>query len=156
MKLTIVGRGVAGHILKNTKQYPGITHIVSIGTAEERQKKPNGFDKHPAKKLRLEFFDISCEKRGHMKGPVEKDIEKLMDFFQKALKIKNPHFLIHCQAGVSRSTAAGLILLQLYYKNREKAIEELFITKPYASPNTRMLKLACGVFKKRQIVVEGI
>lgn len=154
MKIIIVGRGTAGSILKDTEQYSDITHVVSIGANEKRQKKPNGFDVHPAKKLRLEFFDINCEKRQDMNGPTIKDIEKLVDFYQEALKTKSPCFLIHCWAGISRSTAAGLILLMMRYKDKEKAVKELFLIKPNASPNTRMVKLAHEVLADRQIISE--
>ncbi|MEI6389721.1 MAG: hypothetical protein WCT12_01330, partial [Verrucomicrobiota bacterium] len=86
-------------LIINTK----ITHIVSIGANADWQRIPIGFNIHPATKLRLEFFDISCEKRNDMNGPSRQDIEKLIDFYQTALQIENSNFLIHCFAGQSRS-----------------------------------------------------
>jgi len=148
MKLIIVGRGAAGDLLSNPDKYPGITHIVSIGANDPKQKKPNGFDSHPAKhKLRLEFWDITAEKRKHMNGPAKKDVTKLVDFFRKALEAPSePSFLIHCYAGKSRSTAAGLILLTMFYRDSERARRELYGLVPYATPNGRMIKLANEVF----------
>jgi len=149
MKLLITGKGAAGNILNNPDKYPGITHIVSIGTNEWIQKLPNGFDAHPAKhKLRLEFFDISIDQRQEMNGPSKKDIIKLVMFFDEALKEKDCSFLIHCFAGKSRSTAAGLILLSMFYKDAVRAKKELYALVPVATPNSRMLKLASEIFKK--------
>jgi len=153
MKIIIVGRGAAGNILKDIEQHSDITHVVSIGANEKIQKKPNGFDAHPAKKLRLEFFDINCERRKDMNGPSVKDMERLIDFYNEALKVENPCFLIHCWAGISRSTAAGLILLIMHHKDKEKAIKELFLLRPNASPNTRMVRLACEILAERRIVL---
>ena len=140
MKLIITSRGGAGKIINSDIE---ITHIISIGANEPLQRPPKGFDNHPAKKLRLEFWDISSAKRGKMTGPSKKDIEKIIDFSNGILKEENPTVLIHCFAGISRSTAAGLILLTKYYNGDiEKAKKELFKLVPKASPNTRMLKLA--------------
>lgn len=147
MKLIIASRGVAGRLLSNPDQYPGITHVVSIGADDPMQRLPNGYDTHPAEhKLRLEFFDISVDKRKKMIGPSKKDIATLIDFYKEALKQDRPSFLIHCYAGVSRSTAAGLILLTMFYKNSERARQELYKLVPYASPNSRMVKLANEAF----------
>lgn len=140
MRLIIASRGVAGKILNSTNV--DVTHIVSIGASEPKQRPPKAFDKYIAEKLRLEFFDISCEKRDGMNGPSKKDIITLINFYKEALKQDNPSFLIHCLAGKSRSTAAGLILLKMIYNDDNKARKELFKLVPKASPNTRMLNLA--------------
>jgi predicted protein tyrosine phosphatase len=145
MKLIITSKSGAGNILTNPN-IP-ITHVVSIGTDDCKQQPPKGFKKHLAKKLRLEFFDISEAQRGKMNGPVESDIIKLIEFFRKALLEKDVYFLIHCWQGISRSTAAGLILLEIYYKDKEKAREELFKFVPRACPNRRMIKLASKILK---------
>jgi len=139
MKLIVASRGVAGRIINHSDIL--ITHIVSIGADEPRQRPPKGFDKYPAEKLRLEFFDISTEHRDKMNGPSRNDILMLKEFYINALKQDNPSFLIHCFAGKSRSTAAGLILLKMFYNDDDKARKHLFRLVPQAAPNTRMLKL---------------
>lgn len=144
MKIFIASRGVAENIMKNNQD---ITHIVSIGADEPRQSPPKSLQKYAAQKLRLEFFDISCEKRKNMNGPSEKDINKLILFYQEALKTENPTFLIHCLAGKSRSVAAGLILLRMIYKDEKKAYEELAKIASNISPNTRMLDIADNILK---------
>jgi predicted protein tyrosine phosphatase len=139
MKLIITSKGGASKIINSSLK---ITHIISIGTKDPLQRPPRGFEKHPAQKLRLEFWDISTEKRKKMNGPSQKDVDKILSFCEEIINSKEPSVLIHCFAGVSRSTAAGLILLNKYFNNIKKAREELFKLVPHASPNTRMLKLA--------------
>jgi predicted protein tyrosine phosphatase len=51
--------------------------------------------------------------------------------------------LIHCAAGVSRSTAAGLILLAARHPGREREIALTMRRRaPWISPNRRMVQLA--------------
>jgi predicted protein tyrosine phosphatase len=156
MKLIIASRGVAGSLLSDPEKYPGITHVVSIGADDPLQKPPNGYFTHPADhKLRLEFFDISVEKRQKMNGPTKSDVIRLLKFYSEALQTIEPSFLIHCQAGKSRSTAAGLILLTMFYKDSKRAREELYKLVPYASPNPRMIKLANEVFYDEWKILHG-
>ncbi|NQU11734.1 dual specificity protein phosphatase family protein [bacterium] len=61
------------------------------------------------------------------------------------------HLLIHCYAGISRSTATALaILMQVYGQGREEeAVRHLFRIRPQAAPNPRIvletdLILGCG------------
>lgn len=142
MKITITNKFIAQDIMSNPDIYKGITHIVSIGANHPIQTVPNGFDTHPAKKLRLEFFDISSEERDGMNGPSKQDITKLIEFFKEILQSDEPNVLVHCYAGKSRSVAAGLILLNMYYNSKEKAWEDLIKTNPEPTPNQRMLKLS--------------
>jgi len=144
MKLIITNYNFAEQLLSNPEKYPGINHIVSIGSDN---KLPKGYNSYPAEnKIRLEFFDISVGAREGMNGPSKDDLNKLIQFYAKSLVKSNLSFLIHCFAGISRSTAAGLILLTMFYKNWEKAREELYKLVPHASPNVRMIKLANEVF----------
>jgi len=84
MKLLVVSRAAVKSVLTDPRISDKITHIVSIGadtTIDARQSEPSSLKKHPAKQLRLEFFDISEEKRGPMNGPSKADLKKLVDFF---------------------------------------------------------------------------
>lgn len=138
MKLVITSKAGASAILTSPNS---ITHIVSIGANSRGQQPPKGFKEHPAKKLRLEFFDISSAIRNEMNGPSEQDVRNLIGFFKEALKEDNQFFLIHCWQGIRRSTAAGLILLEMYHKDKNKAREELYKLVPNAWPNGRMIDL---------------
>ncbi len=48
---------------------------------------------------------------------------------------------IHCYAGRSRSPAAAMVPLTLYYESYRRAAYELYGIVPYCSPNPRMIYL---------------
>ena len=88
----------------------------------------------------LKFFDLVVG------GPTNQDMDLLFDIFKKNLhKLK---FLIHCSAGVSRSSAATLLLLMLDNPNNpETVVGELFRINPAAAPNEFMVKWIEDKFK---------
>ncbi len=145
MKLTITSRAGAMHAMADPNTE--FTHIVSIGANGRTQTAPKGFKKYAAKKLRLEFFDISVAQRKNMNGPSEKDVKQLIEFLQEVVLEKDINILIHCWQGVRRSTAAGLIFLEMFYQDKEKAREELYKLVPKAWPNGRMMDLANKILK---------
>ena len=54
--------------------------------------------------------------------------------------------LVHCYAGVSRSTAAALIALAIRAPRREEeAVRALSDAAPHAYPNRRIIALADGL-----------
>ena len=58
--------------------------------------------------------------------------------------------LLHCYAGVSRSTAAALIALTLNAEGREmEAAQALRDAAPHAHPNARIIALADQLLERR-------
>lgn len=146
LDLTITNLVEAEAIMRDLEGNPGITHIVSIGS--NSRTLPPSLAAHPARKLRLEFHDISCAERDGMNGPSREDILKLVAFFGDLLASgPEPKVLIHCFAGQSRSVAAGLILLAMQHGDWQTAREELAKAIPDPTPNKRMLELAEGILR---------
>jgi len=114
--------------------------IISIvGTPPEVGTPPGGWQHWNAlriPKLRLEFDDLSEEGHSALRPPTRRDILSLINF-GGSLKGRT---LIHCAAGVSRSTTAALILLALH-RSPEDAVEELYRVRKRARPNPRMVAL---------------
>jgi predicted protein tyrosine phosphatase len=114
--------------------------VVSIGSPFE--EKPKGLDKCP-NVLRLEFDDVDEDIIGeHWVHPNENDITNLINFAQEDCN----EILIHCHAGISRSTAAGFIMNSIFFgKGKEEGAiivtarqcQELDI-----APNRLMIKIA--------------
>jgi predicted protein tyrosine phosphatase len=89
------------------------------------------------------YFDDTTEGEG-VATPA--DIEALHAFGLHWLEMAriNPALcpvVLHCGAGVSRSAAAALLLLSLYFGDYERAASHLFRTHPHTFPNTHMLRL---------------
>ena len=66
--------------------------------------------------------------------PQKKHIEKALDF---ADSIGNGSLIIHCVAGISRSSAIALAIIakSLGIGKEDQAIKELQILNPYCLPN---------------------
>lgn len=116
---------------------PALRHVVSLG--DPGSAPPPGFDAHPARKLRLEFDDIerpSPTCRWYV--PCSwRDVERIVAF---AAGVKGPT-LVHCAAGVSRSTATAILLLcaELGRGREADAIATVCALRPQAWPNRRLL-----------------
>ena len=119
-----------------------ISHIVSIldpGCAE-----PDIFRSFaPHERLDLRFHDIIDEHAG-MVAPNGEDIERLLKFGRSMLDSRSTgRLLVHCHAGLSRSTAAAVLLLAQAQPDRgpEAAVNEMLQLRPRAWPNLRMIEL---------------
>jgi predicted protein tyrosine phosphatase len=119
-----------------------ISHVVSIldpGCAEPDIFRL--FAQH--QRLDLRFHDIIDEHAG-MVAPNGNDIERLLEFGRSMLNSRSAgRLLVHCHAGLSRSTAAAVLLLAQAQPDRppETAVMEMLELKPRAWPNLRMIEL---------------
>ena len=73
--------------------------------------------------------------------PEKKHVERALEF---ADGIGNGSLIIHCVAGISRSSAIALAVIakSLGIGKEEEAIKELQILNPYCLPNKLVVKLA--------------
>ena len=114
------------------------THIVSMLGDDPFPATPEWLatDRH----LKLRFHDIAEPIPGFLVPQVE-HLEALITF-GTAWNKAGP-LIIHCYAGVSRSTAAALTILCLYNQGREeKAAQVLRERAPHAQPNQLMIAIA--------------
>lgn len=71
-------------------------------------------------------------------SPSHDTIDRIIEFGDTIKPEDN--VLVHCIGGVSRSPAAMLIILKLWYETQE-CIDMLDYIRPYSFPNTLILKL---------------
>ena len=120
----------------------GVTHLISIwnGTenGEEAQKVRQLFDK--AEVLFLFFNDVTETEASY--PPSREDVGAALRWSQD-LK-KGDRLLVHCSAGVSRSTALAFsILCQHWGRDTElECFAELMAIRPIAAPNPMVVALA--------------
>jgi predicted protein tyrosine phosphatase len=139
LRLTVCGLGeLAGH------GAAGVTHVLSI--LDPGHPDPADFAAYdPHHRLTLRFHDIIAPWPG-WQAPERGDVEALvafgaeLDAAGEALR----HLLVHCHAGVSRSTAALATLLARHTAPGEEPaifarIREI---RPQAWPNSRMVGFA--------------
>ncbi len=94
-------------------------------------------------RLALSMLDISNPSVDRTDAPSSDHVRRLLAFGDQAEFQTQKMTLICCRAGVSRSTAAALILVAQRYgaDYLPKAVEWLLSMRPEADPNTRLLML---------------
>jgi predicted protein tyrosine phosphatase len=120
---------------------PLIKHIISI--CDPTEESPPGYTQ-VSHRLRLEFDDITTpcdDPEDVLAAPA--DILQVIDFTQ-AMRACGGDVLIHCFAGVSRSTAVALIVyaVLLGVGKEEEALAYVLKARPQAEPNPWIVELA--------------
>jgi len=118
----------------------GVTHVLSILDPEWPEPEAfQDFDSHFRATLR---FHDAIEPDPGVVLPQKPDVDAILAFGRDAGNVS--HLLIHCHAGLSRSTAAMLMILaQAHPRETEEAIvDRLLEIRPQAWPNSRMIGFA--------------
>ncbi len=86
--------------------------------------------------------------------PTREHVEALIAFLEAS---RQASLLVHCYAGVSRSTAAALIAMVLDAPGREReATRALRSAAPYAQPNRLIIRLADEILERRGGLVAAL
>ena len=125
--------------LKATVKETGASHIATLISAETVVPRPETVA--PENHLFLGFNDIITPQDG-MVPPAARHVEELINFV-RAWDQQQP-LVIHCYAGISRSTAAAYISLCALDPSKDEAeiAQELRRRSPSATPNIRMVRFA--------------
>jgi predicted protein tyrosine phosphatase len=129
------------------------SHLVTLLSPEHMIDTPDGIpsDRH----LRLAFNDVADEWESDT-PPAAHHIEKLIGF-GRDWDAEHP-MLVHCWAGISRSTAAAYILLcdRLGPGSEAEIAAALRARAPHACPNSLMIRLADDMLNRDGRMVEAI
>jgi predicted protein tyrosine phosphatase len=147
LTIEIASRPEAGDILSSPHRCADITCLVSIG--EQHDALPAGYD-NVRHRLRLLVADVVTEL-----GATEADVQQII-LLADGLRSSTGRILIHCEAGVSRSSAAALIMYACWLgPGREpEAMERVLAQRPVAVPNRRMVELADKLLDRGGRLVE--
>lgn len=147
LTIEVASRPEAGDILSSPHRCAEVTCLVSIG--DPHDELPAGYDNVP-RKLRLLVADVVTEL-----GATEEDVRQIIRLAQ-GLRSSVSRVLIHCEAGVSRSTAAALIMYACWLGPgcEREAMERVLAQRPVAIPNRRMVELADRLLERRGRLVE--
>ncbi len=118
------------HVAQSQIDLHGAKSVIGILGPETPHPAYSGIDNH----LKLTFNDINADTPGLI-SPREQDAKRLISFIEN-WDMKQP-MLIHCWAGISRSTAsafAALCILRPEYDEMELA-QELRAASSSATPN---------------------
>lgn len=116
--------------------------VVSIGNPGSPP--PMGFERFLGPRLRLEFHDIDREPvglwAGVFVGPRVEDIEALLSLGEQWQGAA----LVHCHAGISRSSAAAFVLWSQHLGagQAREALARVIANQPNSWPNRLMVQYA--------------
>jgi predicted protein tyrosine phosphatase len=125
--------------LHPTVESTGARHVVTLLRDVHLVSRPNGvaLDNH----LVLAMDDISMPLEGYS-APADEHVTELVKFL-RGWDRRAP-MVVHCYAGISRSTAGAYVAVCALNPHRDEAAiaNEMRRASPTASPNTRIVEIA--------------
>ncbi|HEY6983066.1 tyrosine phosphatase family protein [Reyranella sp.] len=133
----------------------GVSHVLSI--IDTHEPRPDALDNYfEIDHLLLRFDDVVAEYPG-FEACTPEHIRKVLEFGERAHAARDSHVLIHCHAGVSRSTAAAAILMAQHAPGEEEAaFLRLLELRKHGWPNTRMIEFADRLLKRDGAMLNGL
>jgi predicted protein tyrosine phosphatase len=157
LKLTICGLDeLGGH------RALGVTHVLSIldpGSPEPEALR----DFALGRRLKLNFHDVIEPAPGWV-TPERYDVELLLAFGRNLGETADgtqpiePHLLVHCHAGLSRSTAASILLLSQHRPDRsaQEVVGHVIRLRPRAWPNLRMIEFGDTLLGRNGEIIASV
>jgi predicted protein tyrosine phosphatase len=139
--------------LHSTVEQTGARHVVTLLGADDRVDRPSSI---PAgNHLFLRMHDISEPLDGHI-APDAEHVEDLIEFvrgWDRAAPL-----VVHCWAGISRSTAAAFVTVCALMPERDEHEIAWAIRRasPTATPNIRIVRLADAMLGRDGRMVAAI
>jgi predicted protein tyrosine phosphatase len=148
--IEIASRLEAGEILASPQRCADFTYLVSIG--DQHDELPTGYEAF-ACKLRLLIADVVTDV-----GATDQDVLRIIRLAETLRSDGRGRVLIHCEAGVSRSTATALIMYGCWLgPGREReAMARVLAQRPVAVPNRRMVEIADRLLERDGRLVEAL
>ncbi len=109
----------------------------------------------PERHLFVAVSDITVELEGHIL-PGEAHVTSLLEFVQTW--DREQPLIMHCFAGVSRSTAAAFVAACALSPERDEAeiARAIRLASPTASPNSRLVAVADSMLGRKGRMIEAI
>jgi predicted protein tyrosine phosphatase len=128
-------------------------HVITLVRDETRIFRPDGIEQ--GNHLWLQMDDIA-EPIDGMIAPNERHVQQLVDFAERR-KRETP-IVIHCYAGISRSTAAAFIIACALAPERDEAelAQRLREASATATPNPRLVALGDAHLGRNGSMVQAI
>jgi predicted protein tyrosine phosphatase len=133
----------------------GVSHALSI--LDPGWPDPPAFCDFIGCRREVFYFDDVIDQGGPYTAPSEPDIRRLLAIGERLQVGGVRHLLIHCHAGISRSTAAAATLLCQFHPGREdEAFVEVARVRPWNWPNSRMIEFADDLLDRKGALVAAL
>ncbi|HEY4985265.1 MAG TPA: protein-tyrosine phosphatase family protein [Bradyrhizobium sp.] len=125
--------------LPETVRLTGASHVLTVMANVEQVQRPQSV--LPANHLKVSMDDITEQLDGFV-APSELHIEKVLNFVRGW--DRNAPMVVHCYAGISRSTASAFAAVCLLNPHRDEIeiARQIRAASPIASPNRLIVGLA--------------
>jgi predicted protein tyrosine phosphatase len=149
-RITICGLSeLAGHA------EAGFSHVVSI--LDPAFPDPAEFSDYPSHRRVVWRFDDVVQVGHGFAEPSARDVSAILDLGRQLAAEPVEQVLIHCHAGVSRSTATAIVLMVQHNPGREEeAFAELARLRPYSWPNALMIGIADDLLERGGALVGAL
>ncbi len=134
-----------------------VSHVLSILDPDQPEPEAfGGYGEHA--RLELKFHDVIQEMPG-FEAPQVEHVEKMLAFGQDLLRDPEParHLLVHCHAGISRSTAAMTLLLAQAQPGlgADEVLAQVVHIREKAWPNLRILSMGAELLGRQGEFIEA-
>src|ERR1700730_11342274 len=125
--------------LPDTVKATGPSHVLTVMANVDQVRRPASV--LPANHLRVQMDDITEQIDGFV-APSEAHVEKVLDFVRNW--DRSAPMVVHCYAGISRSTASAFAAACMLNPHRDEAsiARQIRAASPIASPNRLIVGLA--------------
>ena len=139
--------------LPETVRATGASHILTVMANVDQVQRPASV--LAANHLRVSMDDITEQMDGFV-APADHHIERVLNFVRGW--DRSAPMVVHCYAGISRSTAGAFIAAcALNPKRDERAIARLIRdASPTAMPNLRLVTLADALLKRKGRMIAAV
>lgn len=139
--------------LAETVGQSGARHVVTLVNGQTPVMRPPVID--PGNHLFLSIHDISMPADG-MVCPADEHVSELLDFVRRW--DRRAPLVVHCYAGVSRSTAAAFSAFCALRPDAEEALvaKRLREHSPQATPNARLVAIADRLLQRDGRMVRAV
>jgi predicted protein tyrosine phosphatase len=133
----------------------GVSHVLSI--IDTHEPRPVALDDYLDIDHELVRFDDVVAEYPGFEACTPAHIAKVLAFGERVHAVADSHVLVHCHAGVSRSTAAaGILLCQHAPGEEEAAFLRLLRLRKHGWPNTRMVEFADRLLGRNGAMMQGL
>jgi predicted protein tyrosine phosphatase len=149
-RLTICGLGELAGFADE-----GVSHVLSI--LDPDWPEPQAFRRFPPHRRAVHHFDDVLTPMGDAVPPEAGDVGAILDWAGSLAADGACHVLVHCHAGVSRSTAAAAVLMARDNPGREvEAFEVVRRIRPRSWPNSRVIAIADRLLRRDGALVAAL
>ncbi|HEY2179516.1 MAG TPA: hypothetical protein VGH15_13125 [Caulobacteraceae bacterium] len=135
----------------------GVTHVVSI--LDPGWPEPDEIERwEGCERLLMRFHDvIEADAEDWVEAPATDHVAELLEFGRGLPTDRPVHLLVHCHAGVSRSTASALVLMAQREPSRDPGdiIGEITRCRPQAWPNLRIVEIGDALLGRNGALIEA-